>query len=58
MLYEVITAHDFKGVVACERLLVGDNVDVGVVGQERVLRGLDFATADVIGLVEDLALEI
>ena len=55
---DVVAGDDPLDVVRHEHLLVGDDLDLGVQGVDRLPGGLDLALPDPVGRVDDLALEV
>ena len=54
----VVLRDDLHRVVGGDRRVVDDDVDVRVVGEESLFRGFRLLAADVVVLVQDLALEV
>src|SRR5204863_6002792 len=55
---DVVAVDDVEDVVGAEAHVIGDDVDVRVQLRQRLLGRVDFALADAVDVVEDLALQV
>ena len=55
---DVVARDDVDDVLGRQAGVVGDDVDVGVEGGQRLLRRVDLAVTDAVDVVQDLALQV